>query len=184
MSETSVDLPRMVARDSVGGSIGVSLGSFLMALVSLHVVFVGWTAGQPPGWLFEILPRQLLGMVGVIGFTATGLRGLRGIRGRPRLVLDAEGIHDLSGRRPLLIPWSEVTAVTPHGRSHVDVAVADPQRILGRLPWFRRQLQRATMALGRRTFRYAVGGKAFRQADVLERMEAGADAAELDGLLP
>jgi len=103
---------------AVGRWALVSAGfAVLLAIVSL----------TGPGWL-----RSLLGVVLVLVLVVTVLLAVRGVRrllGRgPRLVLDADGYTNTTGRAPRRVPWSQVrrlAAVTGGGRLVLEVELAD-----------------------------------------------------------
>ena len=105
-----------------------------------------------PGFLTWLL-------IGTMGFNSLYFIR-RALDRRPRLVLDEEGIRDLTSitGSELFLPWTEIEAVTPSiGRDRVEVKVQDLDRIRGNTGWLRGQWLKFRKLWGKKTVAIFVG---------------------------
>jgi hypothetical protein len=145
------------------GAAGFFLLIFLISIVD--------SAG--PGFFSWLL-------TGAMGFN--GLYFLRrALDRRPRLVLDEEGIRDLTSvsGSELFLPWSEIEAVAPSiGKDMVEVKVRDLDRIRGNTGWLRAQWLRFRRLWGKKTVTILVGMIPPNKGELTAAIEEGIIAFE------
>jgi hypothetical protein len=99
----------------------------------------------------------------------------RAFDGRPRLIVDSEGITDRAGPfgGTLFIPWSEIVDVSLRRGGAVGVVVRDRAAVERRAGVMRRIWMKLEQALGARTVSIMLPMLSIGKPDLKKRIEAG-----------
>jgi len=151
----------------VAGSVGRRIGEFGIGV--LWALFCLMNFFPPSG---QALAPWLIGPISAL----VSLHFVRrAFDGRPRLIVDSEGITDRTALvgSSLFVPWSDIVDVSLRWGSGVGLIVRDPAAVRRRAGISRRVWMRLEQALGVRTVPILLPVLSVGKRELKKRLEAG-----------